>query len=177
VVDGTLIIDADQRKAITKPAQTEILKEMVEKSLSVLPDEVMGKKITKVIGCMMVTSERKLKELKLSKPKSREAKRSKQLTIPESTYLVTKREAAVYHGIFSSYGPANPVISINDPTITKTFLANAMHGDSTKCFKIAGEILEERKNKAFKDEEDLRKRVPSMEGGKAVKLSEYISFE
>jgi predicted nucleic acid-binding OB-fold protein len=55
-----------------------------------------------------------------------------------------------------------------------------MHGDTTKRLKIAAEILEERKKGPFKDEEDLRKRVPSMGDGKSkesIKLSEYISFE
>lgn len=94
IVDGTVIVDADQRKAISKPAQTEILKEIVEKAFGILPDEVKGKRVVKIIGCMMITSERKTKEPKLSKPKSKDLKpsKSKQLTIPESTYLVTKRQ-------------------------------------------------------------------------------------
>jgi hypothetical protein len=171
VTNGSLIIDADQRKAISKPAQLGVVEAIAKSALGILPDEVNRKKVIKIIGCMMVTSERKLKEH--SEPTSH-------MALPELTYLVTKREAAAYHGIFSSYGPANPVISINDTTLTKSSLAYAMSGDTTKCFKIAGEILEERKvNGPFKDEEDLRRRVPSMGNGQSkesTKLSEYISF-
>jgi len=156
--DGKLVIDGDQRKAVSGKLGTKPLADLVGNALAVLPTEIENKDIFRIVGVF-----------------SGKAEQAKKLAFPKNAYVVTKEVSAKYHGIFSSYPPANPYISINDPGLTQSTLVSTMRGQNSATFPaLTKEILDERKSGRFTSEEDLRARVKGLD---KIEFSEFILFE
>mgnify|MGYP005849614035 CR=1 FL=1 len=159
--DECLVIDVDQRKAVGKKVGPKELKLLVERARAMIPTTIEGKEVSCIVGIF-----------------SGKAELAQKMEIPASSFLVTKAQSVAYHGIFASYGPANPYRSVNDPDLTQSTLASMMRGkDSATLPSIARKILEERNSKRFVSEEDLRNR-PSLCGQlEGIKFSEFLEFD